>query len=96
MNIKFYAQLRHKINKTSINIDIEQSISVDNLLNYLSSNINPIIKEYLIKDNKLIAGAMILINGKNILDMQNLDTLITNGDYICLFPPVGCGKILAP
>ncbi len=34
---------------------------------------------------------MILVNGKNILDMNGYETEISDGDEISIFPPVGGG-----
>jgi molybdopterin synthase sulfur carrier subunit len=48
-------------------------------------------KKFLFKlldeDGTIKSGTMILINGKNILDTDGLDTVVRNGDMVALFPP---------
>lgn len=94
MKIKFYADLRKIVNKIEINFKTDSYITVDELLNLLSLQINPIIKERLVKDGEVIKGAMILVNGVNIYHLNKLETLLEDIDTINLFPPVGCGKNL--
>lgn len=36
-------------------------------------------------------GTLILINGKNVLDTEGLDTIVRDGDTVALFPPGGGG-----
>lgn len=93
MKIKFYANLRKTTNQAEIALNVD-SLSVEELLDILSKQINPIIKESLIKEKDVIKGAMILVNGVNILHLDKLDTILKNSDTVHLFPPVGCGKNL--
>ena len=36
-------------------------------------------------------GTLILINGRNILDTDRLDSIVRDGDTVALFPPGGGG-----
>ncbi len=40
---------------------------------------------------ELKPGTMILINGRNIFHMQKLDSIVSDGDEISIFPPGGGG-----
>lgn len=52
-------------------------------------------KKFLFKlldeDGSIKRGTLILINGKNILDTEGLDTIVKDGDTVALFPPGGGG-----
>ncbi|AHF97225.1 MAG: MoaD family protein [Desulfurella sp.] len=93
MKIRFYAVLRKITNNIEIILDID-SISVKELLDKLSNQFSPVIKEKLVEEGEVIKGAMILVNGVNILHLDKLNTILKNSDTVHLFPPVGCGKNL--
>lgn len=94
MKVKFYAELRKKINMVETDVNLETPISINNLIDLLSLQINPIIKEKLIRGEEVIKGAMILVNGTNIFHLNKLNTIVSNNDEVNLFPPTGCGKNL--
>lgn len=43
------------------------------------------------KHKQIIPGTMILINGRNIWHLSQLDSIATDGDEISIFPPGGGG-----
>ncbi len=49
------------------------------------------LKTKLIEGRKLKRGAMILVNGKNVLHLNELDTELYPEDDIVFFPPGGGG-----
>lgn len=93
MKIKFYASLRKITNKIEITLNADL-ISVEELLDMLSDQFSPAIKEKLVKGREVIKGAMILVNGVNILHLDRLKTILKNSDTVHLFPLIGCGKNL--
>ncbi|OQY09562.1 MAG: hypothetical protein B6I29_03130 [Marinitoga sp. 4572_148] len=91
IEVKFFATLRLYLGVASINLECEEPITVRELIEYLVNKFNDKkIKEYLLEDGKIRVGTMILINGKNIIHLDGLDTQIEEG-IISIFPPAGGG-----
>jgi len=49
------------------------------------------VHKLLNKDGTLKKGTIILINGKNILHLDGLESIINSGDDVDFFPPGGGG-----
>ena len=77
------------INKIDIDAD---SISIYELLQKAEKQINQKFIDQLLDTNKqIMPGTMILINGRNIVHLDGIDSIVTNGDEISIFPPGGGG-----
>jgi len=76
---------------SEIELDI-QDLSIHDVLIATEKNIQ---KKFLFKliDEKgeLKSGTMILINGRNIYHLQKLDSIVSDGDEVSIFPPGGGG-----
>ncbi|WP_291493398.1 MoaD family protein [Desulfurella sp.] len=83
MLVRFYSTLREKKGK-SVEINIEY-INIKSLIDLLE------ISNYILDNNNLLAGTMILVNGKNISHLNGLDTIVQNSDSIDFFPPAAGG-----
>ena len=90
IKIKFYSLLRMFLKQNEIEINAD-NISVLNLLQKISEKTSKDLLSEIIKAEKLIQGTIILLNGRNIYHLDNLDTIIVNGDEIDIFPPGGGG-----
>ncbi|MDA3814328.1 MAG: MoaD/ThiS family protein [Candidatus Cloacimonetes bacterium] len=77
-----------KQNEVEINAD---NISILNLLKNVAEITNKDLLAELIKAGKLISGTIILLNGRNIYHLEKMDTIVSNGDKIDIFPPGGGG-----
>lgn len=51
----------------------------------------PFLHKMLSKDGEILRGTIILINGKNILHIDKLDSIVHDNDIVSLFPPGGGG-----
>ncbi|WGS64291.1 MoaD family protein [Marinitoga aeolica] len=91
IEVKFFATLRLYLGVASINLEINKPITVDNLIDMLVEKFNDKkIRDYLVEGKKIKIGTMILINGKNIIHLNGLDTMVEEG-IISIFPPAGGG-----
>ncbi len=90
VKVKFFTLLRLivKIKETEIDAD---KISVKDFLKICEKKIKTPFIHKLLKNDKLIDGTIILINGKNIHHLEKENTLIYDGDFVELFPPGGGG-----
>jgi molybdopterin synthase sulfur carrier subunit len=81
--VKFFATLRDITGVREI--EIKGIGNVRELLEVLYRKYGERFKKEIEKKN------MILVNGRNILDLQGYDTEIGEDDIISIFPPVGGG-----
>jgi len=81
--VKFFATLRDITGVREI--DIKGVRNVRELLNELYRMYGDRFKKEIERKN------MILVNGRNILDLQGYDTEINEKDEIAIFPPAGGG-----
>jgi molybdopterin synthase sulfur carrier subunit len=51
----------------------------------------PALQPLLCEDGEVRPYITILINGKNIRDMEALATILSDGDEVAIFPPVSGG-----
>ncbi len=51
----------------------------------------PFLHKLLDDQGRLITGSIILVNGHNILHLDGLETKLSDGDQVALFPPGGGG-----
>ena len=83
VKVKFFATLREIAGRREI--EVSGVSTVGELLNALYKNFGESFREEIEDKN------MILVNGKNILDMDGYDTPLEEGDEVSIFPPAGGG-----
>jgi len=67
-------------------------VSIHKLIEKCSENLSiDLTKELFSSNRKIKHGAIILLNGKNILHLNNTDTLVNKDDVVSIFPPAGGG-----
>ncbi|OAG28563.1 ubiquitin-like small modifier protein 1 [Thermodesulfatator autotrophicus] len=87
-NIKFklFGTLRLNYRPSEGEIFIAEPITLAQLLKELAKKYAG-IQEKLLEEEKLRPGVVILVNGKNVLHLQGLNTEIEPGDTVVIFPP---------
>lgn len=91
VKVKLYATLRLELGISDIDIEFDQSITMMQLLEKIQEKVQADIISELIEDGLIMAGTILLINGKNVLHAQKLETLIPDNCIVSVFPPVGGG-----
>ena len=92
VEVKFFTSLRDITGKKVEQINLENFTTVDQLIKLLSEEYGRKFGEYVYtKHGRVQPFLSFLINGKNINNMQGLDTKLQDGDIIALIPPVGGG-----
>ena len=92
IKVKFFTLLRIYLGIDEVEIDA-QAIDVRSLLHRVCEAINNdiILQKLLDEKGAMLTGTIILINGKDILEMEKLDTVVRKGDVVSLFTPGGGG-----
>ena len=96
ITVKFFTILRLmlKIGEVTINSVPESSIldilqQAEEIVSEKTSQ--QFLFKLLDEQGNIKHGTLILINGKNILDTDGLESIVRDGDTVALFPPGGGG-----
>ena len=96
ITINFFTILRLMLKVGEIHIDsIQESPILDILQKAEDIVFEKTSKKFLSKlldeQGNIKRGTLVLINGRNILDTEGLETIVRDGDTVALFPPGGGG-----
>jgi molybdopterin converting factor small subunit len=89
--IKFYGLLRRRLRTASLEVAGDE-LTIMSLLRLAEKETGQsFLDELLDRDKGLLVGTIILVNGKNIRLLRNLETPIKAGDTVDLFSPAAGG-----
>jgi molybdopterin synthase sulfur carrier subunit len=92
VEVRFFTSLREITGKKVDEIQLQNVITVEELLTLLSEKHGKKFNEYIYnKKGKVYGFLSFLVNGKNINVLQGFDTKLKQGDTIAILPPVGGG-----
>lgn len=92
MKVRLFATLRQAAGAKEVEVDLEAGETVRHALERLVE-LHPKLKERIFDEKgNLQRSIIILLKGRNIRLEEGLDTVLGEGDYLALFPPVGGGK----
>ncbi len=91
ISVKFFGVLRQLVEINSIDVELEKSISMAELLNIISKKTKKDLTDKLLENNKIKKGTLLLINGKNVTHLQGLKTFVPTDSTVSFFPPSGGG-----
>ena len=93
MKIRLFNFLFQALGERELNISGPSSVR--ELLTLLSRDYGEKVDKWLWRgkgaDRTLIAGTMILVNGRHVQHLQGLDTPLKDADTVSIFPPAGGG-----
>jgi len=90
MRVKYFALLRDVTGKSEEEWR-EPAATVGDLLLALASHYGPEFGRWVLKDGKLWNLVMVLVNGHDVRQMQQLATPLAPDDTVVILPPVGGG-----
>ena len=92
MRIKaeFFADLRYKMGEASADLSLEGGTIMD-LVAALDGRSGGIFLGLMVEGGKPKELVKILVNGKDIRDLNGLETELEDGDVVSFFPPVAGG-----
>ena len=92
VEVKFFTSLREITGKKVDTIQMQDAITVNELVKMLSEKYGKKFRKYIYdKDGVTQEFLSFLVNGKNINNMQGFDTKLGDQDVIAILPPVGGG-----
>ncbi len=90
--IKFFTLFKLYFGKDSITIySSKKPLKLYELIEEGAKIVGKTLKEKLIENESLKRGSMILINGRNVFHLKELETEVYPEDDIVFFPPGGGG-----
>lgn len=90
MEWKLFADLREVAGDRTIDVDVEPGDTVGDALDALLAA-RPALEDRVMEDGEVADHVNVLRNGENVLHEGGLDTELTEGDELALFPPVSGG-----
>jgi len=92
VEVKFFTSLREITGKKVDKIQLQNTITVNELIIVLSEKYGKNFREYIYNQKGDVQEFLsFLVNGKNINIMQGFDTKLQEMDVIAIIPPVGGG-----
>jgi molybdopterin synthase sulfur carrier subunit len=96
ITVKFFTTLRLYLRLHEIQLELTNAPTIGDLLVKIEESVLRktslrFMEKLLDEPGSVKMGTMILINGRNILDSDGLETLVHDGDTVSLFPPGGGG-----
>ena len=89
LKIQLFAGFREAFHGKELVIDLKDGHKVRDLLGVLCDSYHS--RDIFFENDKLKKYIVILINGRHIQHLDGLDTDLSEGDTVALFPPAGGG-----
>ncbi|MCW8858328.1 MAG: MoaD family protein [Deltaproteobacteria bacterium] len=88
IKVEFYSLLRLLLKLDKLDLPAQENEKVGQLLQRIQRQLpTPFLHKLLDDNGELIPGTIILINRRNILHLDKLETPVQEGDVIAFFPP---------
>jgi molybdopterin synthase sulfur carrier subunit len=91
MQVRLYATLRQTVGKKVVEIPVKVNKTVGDILHALVDQYPELSEAIWYADGSLAGHVAVILNGRDIRHLDNVDTLLTDDDTLDLFPPVGGG-----
>jgi molybdopterin synthase sulfur carrier subunit len=89
---KFFGPIRDLIKKSRLVMEVPQNISLLNFVHIISKRCEPkLLDKILTKNGSLQSNVKILVNGRNIVHINQLETELKNNDVVAFFHITGGG-----
>ena len=88
IHIQFYSLLRLLLKREKLDLPSLTDEKIAQLLQRIQQQLpTPFIHKLLDDQGKMHAGTIIMVNRRNIHHLEGLETPVSDGDLIALFPP---------
>ena len=90
--VRFFTVLREITGKREEKLEFSNSVTVNELLDYLSQKYGRQFTDYVYNASGKPRGYLqFLVNGKSITTLKDFKTRLKEGDKVAIIPPVGGG-----
>ncbi len=90
-SVLFQTALRRQLGVSKVEMLEAETITLGELLDNCEKQLGQPIKKLLVDSNGQLAYGMVFLNGRNVLLLDGLSTLINPNDEVNIFPPAGGG-----
>ena len=91
LKIRFFSLIRMELGISEVEVDPVNDKLLDSLQQAESQIGKRFLKKLINKDKQVKKGTIILLNGRNIVHLDGLNSEVKAGDEIAIFPPGGGG-----
>lgn len=91
IKVNFYAMLRMTTGVSSVEVETSGPVPMRSLIDLASEKTTPQLKADLLDGPDIKKGTLLLVDGRNVLFLDGLDTMVEAGQVIAFFPPGGGG-----
>ncbi len=97
LELRFFATFREAVGQKTVHREVDDGATVGDLLAALESEYDGLAGE-LVVDGELREHLSVLLNGRDVVHQEGLDTPLSEGDAVSVFPPVagGCDEPESP
>jgi sulfur-carrier protein len=90
MQVKVFANLRKICGGVTVEVK-PNGIRIIDILDKMIEDFPALKEEIFTSENKLKPFVHVYINGRNIIHLEDLETIVKETDQVALFPPVAGG-----
>ena len=88
IKIEFYSLLRLLLKQERMDLPAVKDEKIEQLLHRTQGQVKtPFLHKLIDDQGEMIPGTIIMVNRRNILHLDKLDTAINDNDTIAFFPP---------
>jgi molybdopterin synthase sulfur carrier subunit len=92
VKISFYATIRAMVGAKTLEIDLPEGSSIQQLLDRLIERCPPLAEKLLDPDGKLSRSVQVFVDGRSALHLpEGLETKLRDDQSVDIFPAVGGG-----
>jgi len=91
VKVRLFALLREVAGTKEIEEEVEEGITVKDLLERLSTKLPKRFRELVFEEQDVSKNVIILVNRRGIRELEGLETKLKDGDEVALLPPVSGG-----